>query len=245
MTYNVHGCVGTDRSLNVKRVTQTIQRQAPDLVVLQELDVGRHRSEKANQAELIAEQLGVKSHFTCAVRADQEEYGIALLTGLGLSIVAEGPLPHRRDEVRAAQWARVARGPLTVDVVHTHLSIRKSERAAQVQTLLGGDWLEQHLSSPHLIVCGDLNATPYSNVYRSLARHLSDVQVQGQAARPRATWPSWLPLLRLDHIFVGSGFIAERVSVPRDRQTRVASDHLPVVVDLVAMPTEAPPRSLT
>src|SRR5882724_6120294 len=44
VTYNVHRCVGNDRRLNVARVAQVLADLAPDIVALQELDVGRRRT---------------------------------------------------------------------------------------------------------------------------------------------------------------------------------------------------------
>jgi endonuclease/exonuclease/phosphatase family metal-dependent hydrolase len=41
MTYNVHGCVGTDGRLDVGRIAAVIGQSRPDIVALQELDVGR------------------------------------------------------------------------------------------------------------------------------------------------------------------------------------------------------------
>ena len=46
MTYNVHRCVGVDRRLDVDRVAAVIAEHEPDIVCLQELDVGRARSER-------------------------------------------------------------------------------------------------------------------------------------------------------------------------------------------------------
>jgi endonuclease/exonuclease/phosphatase family metal-dependent hydrolase len=45
-----------------------------------------------------------------------------------------------------------------------------------------------------------------------------------------------LPIRRIDHIFVGDGFRVLNTEVPRTRLTRVASDHLPLVVDLELTP---------
>jgi len=53
------------------------------------------------------------------------------------------------------------------------------------------------------------------------------------------TWPSVLPVVRYDHVFVCEGIRARRVEVPRTFRTRVASDHLPVLMDF-----EVRPRSL-
>ncbi|MET0413782.1 MAG: endonuclease/exonuclease/phosphatase family protein [Polyangiaceae bacterium] len=54
---------------------------------------------------------------------------------------------------------------------------------------------------------------------------------------PRATWPARFPLLRLDHVWIGKSIRVAGVSVPRDALTRTASDHLPIVADLVIEPS--------
>ncbi len=45
MTYNVHGCIGMDGKLSPERIARVIARYSPDVVALQELDVGRTRSD--------------------------------------------------------------------------------------------------------------------------------------------------------------------------------------------------------
>ena len=55
LTYNVHRCVGTDRRLDVARVAEVIAAQSPDIVALQELDVGRARTGGVDQAHRLAQ----------------------------------------------------------------------------------------------------------------------------------------------------------------------------------------------
>ena len=50
MTYNVHRCVGVDRKLDIDRVADVIAACRPDVVALQELDVGRARTRGVDQA---------------------------------------------------------------------------------------------------------------------------------------------------------------------------------------------------
>jgi endonuclease/exonuclease/phosphatase family metal-dependent hydrolase len=79
-------------------------------------------------------------------------------------------------------------------------------------------------------VVGDFNATTKSRAYRMLAGTLQDAQKVAGDPRVR-TWPSLLPMVRYDHIFIGQGIRARRLEVPRTVRTTVASDHLPVVMD--------------
>ena len=48
---------------------------------------------------------------------------------------------------------------------------------------------------------------------------------------PSATFPSVLPVLRIDHVFVSDEVRVLDVFAPYDPTTRIASDHLPLVMD--------------
>jgi endonuclease/exonuclease/phosphatase family metal-dependent hydrolase len=81
-------------------------------------------------------------------------------------------------------------------------------------------------------VLGDFNARPSSSAYRLMARRLQDAQTIG-GRRPKPTFPSRWPVLRIDHIFVRGGVEVAGVHVLREGKARVASDHLPLCADLV------------
>ncbi|HEY6725382.1 MAG TPA: endonuclease/exonuclease/phosphatase family protein [Polyangiaceae bacterium] len=235
MTYNTRGCRGMDDRVDIDRVVRVVRDFAPDLLALQEVAVADAGSSAVDQVAAIAQGLGMVAHFTCALEREADDYGIALLASKRLSIEREGCLPAVRDEVRAAQWARFGVGDCEIDVLHTHLSVKKRERQLQLEALLGAAWLESRLQHPHLIVCGDLNALPFSRVYRRLGKVLQDAQ----SALPGlnlATWPSWAPFARIDHVFLGRGFRVKRCQVPKTQLARLASDHLPLVVDLAVIP---------
>lgn len=234
MSYNTHSCRGQDGRVDIDRVVRVVREFRPDLLLLQEVDV-QAANGGVDQARVIASELSMVSHFTCAFSRDSGPYGIAMLASNRLSMEREGCLPRGRDEVRAAQWARLLVDDVEIDVLHTHLSVRTRERQLQLELLLGEDWLKSRLLHPHLIVCGDLNAMPYTRVYRTLARVLGDAQ-RACPGRNLPTWPAWAPFARIDHVFVGRGFQVQRCQVPWTRLTRIASDHLPLVVDLLVTP---------
>ena len=81
------------------------------------------------------------------------------------------------------------------------------------------------------IFVGDLNAISRSASYRMLARRFTDAQI-ASGGKPRATFPSRLPLLRIDHIFVGAGIRVQKTFVHNSPLARRASDHLPLCADL-------------
>ena len=97
MTYNVHGCVGVDRRLDVGRIAAVIAQNRPDIVALQELDVGRARSGRVDQAHEIAGRLGMRVQFNCAFRVEEEQYGDAILTPCPIGWSEAVPCPPCRE----------------------------------------------------------------------------------------------------------------------------------------------------
>src|SRR3954469_12836926 len=92
-TYNVHGCVGTDRQRSESRIAEVIAGMSVDIVGLQELDLGRARSAHADQAALIAEQLGWKYHFHPAMRSGDEQYGNAIVSRFPVVLQCAAEMP--------------------------------------------------------------------------------------------------------------------------------------------------------
>lgn len=84
-----------------------------------------------------------------------------------------------------------------------------------------------------MALAGDLNATPAWPAYRQLTSVFCDEVGQlPKGSRPgRGTWPSWRPLLRIDHcLTLGAAVISART-------VRIAgTDHLGLFVELGARP---------
>lgn len=231
LTYNVHSCRGTDGRRDPARIAEVIARCAPDIAALQEVDVGRARSGGVDQAQIIAAHLRMNAHFHPALHLEEEQYGDAILTALPTRLVRAGPLPSV-GEPRGAIWVAVDVGGGELQVVNTHLGLRRRERIAQAAALLGPGWLgSAECREAPTVLAGDFNAVPGSASYRALARHGRDAQL-GAAARPRATFPSRFPVLRIDHIFAGDGIEVAGAEVRTDLLARTASDHLPLLATL-------------
>ena len=239
LTYNVHSCRGTDGRLSPERIAAVIAAARPDIVALQELDVGRARTGGLDQAHAIARSLGMGVHFHPALRIEQEHYGDAILSALPLRLVKAGPLPgptHRGPwyEPRGALWVSVdLGGGVELQVVNTHLGLLSRERLMQAEALLGEGWLgHPPCGGKPVVLLGDFNAVPRSRTYGRLGGRLRDAQCALPSHRPRPTYPARWPLLRIDHVFLGGAVEVRGVEVPNGPLERAASDHLPVVADL-------------
>jgi endonuclease/exonuclease/phosphatase family metal-dependent hydrolase len=68
-------------------------------------------------------------------------------------------------------------------------------------------------------------------VYRTLTAKLAPARRLAPHRKPTATFPAALPVLRIDHIFVSPEIRVKDVFAPFDPAWRVASDHLPLVMD--------------
>ncbi|HEX3364213.1 endonuclease/exonuclease/phosphatase family protein [Phenylobacterium sp.] len=235
VTYNVHRCVGNDRRLDVGRVAEVLAALEPDIVALQELDVGRARTGHVDQAHEIARRLDMACHFHAALTVEEERYGDAILTVFPERVVKVGPLPGYGPipqlEPRGALWVEVEIEGAPVQIINTHLGLVPREQQIQAAHLAGAAWLQDPRCQGPKILLGDFNATATSVVYRTFLKGLSPARALAKVKTPTATFPSPLPVLRIDHLFVSPEIRVLDVFAPFSPKTRAASDHLPLVMD--------------
>ena len=190
LTYNVHRCLGADRRIDVARVAQVIAAEAPDIVALQEVDVGRARTGGIDQAHALARRLGMASRFHAALRVEEEQYGDAILTARPERLIKAGPLPGypriSRLEPRGALWVAVDLGQgREVQVINTHLGLVPREQQIQAGALAGPDWLAAADRRDPLILVGDFNATQRTLAHRILTGSLVNAHGLKPAGEPR------------------------------------------------------------
>ena len=246
LTYNVHRCVGTDRRLDVGRVAEVIAAQSPDIVALQEVDVRRARTGGVDQAHQLAQRLGMAHHFNAAFTVEEEQFGDAILTTLPERLVKAGPIPgHPRFpqlEPRGAVWVEIETADGVLSVVNTHLGLVPREQRIQAAALAGRDWALAAAPDAPLVLVGDMNATPRSSAYRIMASRLAEARRAAPFSHRAPTFPSTFPVLAIDHVFASEGVVVDAVRTPLDPLTRLASDHLPLVVDLSLTPRKPSPH---
>ena len=234
LTYNVHRCVGMDGELDVARIAKAIAQMRPDIVALQELDVGRARTGGVDQAHAIAELLGMSFHFHPAFRVEEESYGDAILTACPIQVMKAGALPGsnavRGLEPRGALWVKIDLGGVELDVVNTHLGLVPHEQRAQASALVGDSWMGHPDCTDPAILLGDFNATPRHAAYRRLAERLRDAQ-KAHRRHGLPTFPSRFPMIRIDHVFVSRSVTVTGVHTGHGALIRQASDHVPLAID--------------
>jgi endonuclease/exonuclease/phosphatase family metal-dependent hydrolase len=235
-TYNVRACLGMDRRRSEARIAEVIAELSADIVGLQELDLSRQRSGAVDQAGVIAEHLGWHRYFHPAMRTGDEHYGDAVLSRYPLTLRGACDLPGR-----APFYCRENRVAISVDVetplgvvhlINTHFGLGRNERLLQAQQL-NDEWLRANPAETPLILLGDFNSLPGSRTHRALAQHLRDVRKLVAPVRAFRTFPTSFPSFAVDHIFVNAALHPLSLDVHRSSLARVASDHYPLVADLV------------
>lgn len=231
LTYNVHSCIGTDRRLVPERIAEVIAAAKPDIIGLQELDVGRRRTGGIDQAHAIAAILEMQHHFHAALNVEEERYGDAILTALPAELVKAGSLPSVGEQ-RGALWIEVEVGEKRLQVFNTHFGLRRIDRMRQAEVLLGPEWLgNDRCAGEPVVLLGDFNSITSSPPYKRLAGSLQDVRTR-ISTQLGPTYPSRFPLLRIDHVFVSSDIDVVDASVLSTPLAKLASDHLPLMATI-------------
>lgn len=228
MTYNIHHGADSAEQPRLDDVVAFVADADPDVVCLQEVD-RRYgpRSGNADQAAELADRLAMHLHFAPALYRGEGQYGNAVLSKAPQSSRAVHRLSTPpRAETRTVAATRTEPGNAAVTVLCVHLTPgrRRATRAAQLRELadLAAD------SAPPVVLAGDFN-TDDAGELAVLAPQLQDAwTAAGHTASAGATSPTWLPLRRIDRVYVPWDVEVTRAEVGRC----AASDHRPMVVDL-------------
>jgi endonuclease/exonuclease/phosphatase family metal-dependent hydrolase len=227
-SYNIHIGIGRDGLFDPERIAGVIAEMSADVIALQEVPLG---PEPFAMLEFLRHKTGY--HALAAptlVNPVHGEYGNALLSRhepvsshcLNLSVPGYQP--------RCALDADVACGTggdaRTLRIIATHLGLRPGERRQQVLMLLKAITERDADGSRPTVLLGDFNEWfLWGRPLRWLHAHFRETPA-------RATFPSGWPLLALDRMWIHPRSLLSSIRVHRSPLAAVASDHLPLLVDL-------------
>lgn len=238
VTYNIHKCIGgIDRRYRPERIAEVISHYDPDILLLQEVDVGAKRSSRHSQAEILAELLAYNHHCwypNVKVRGGGH-HGNAILSRFPLvepnNIDITTPPKKKRSVVHTRHRlhfeSESGQHSRTLHLFNMHLGLSQIERKIQlVKFLESHPFQGMHHDTP-IIVGGDLN-----DVYGNLgSKLLAPAGFQTLAKLP-ATFPSYAPMRALDGLYVRGDVELLKLERSRLKVARQASDHLPLIADL-------------
>jgi len=94
LCYNIHYGQGMDGQYNIQRLADVIKAAKPDLVALQEVDVGVLRSGRVHQLQKLGEMTGLTARFGPTQHYEGGLFGNAVLTRLPILDEHIQPLPY-------------------------------------------------------------------------------------------------------------------------------------------------------
>ena len=229
LCYNIHYGQGTDGKYDLQRLADVINKAKPDLVALQEVDVGVRRSGRVHQAQRLGELTEMSVRFGPTQHYQGGLYGNAVLTRLPVLDVVIQPLPYTESTAQRVTYPRGAisvtvRGPndKPLRFVSTHFQHNVPEdRLAEAKAI---NKLFVGTNKVPTILAGDMNAVPDSDPIRELVKHWTNA-IDNNAS---PTAPSKKPTSRIDYIFYRPKAMF-RLTHTEVIDESVASDHRPVL----------------
>jgi endonuclease/exonuclease/phosphatase family metal-dependent hydrolase len=227
-TYNIHRCRGLDGRTRPERTIAVLSAIDADIVALQEVVGAGPRG--GGHAEEIGAALGMGWIMSPARLLRGHQFGNAVLSRLPITEHVEHDLSWKTCEPRRLQRVDVALTGSTLHVYNVHLGTALLERRHQAERL-AAIVSDRHVSGPKLVL-GDFNEWMKGLVTTMLSTRLNSVDLRSFLRR-RRTYPGVFPLLHLDHIYYAGHLEIARIELPRTRLSLVASDHLPLVADVL------------
>jgi endonuclease/exonuclease/phosphatase family metal-dependent hydrolase len=228
-TYNIHGCVGVDRRYDPERVAAVLREIGAGIACLQEVAIGGRGERRSDQARFLAEATGSRLIFGSGVRDHRRRFRNAILTRFPVLAESAIDLTIAGCEPRSAIDADLAIGERVLRVIATHFGLSGAERQLQanrVLAALAAPLPANRYPAATVLVMGDLNEwRGRRGGIRALERRLGP-------SFPLRTFPSFMPILALDRIYVDERAVLDGVEVYATPLARLASDHLPLLATL-------------
>lgn len=239
LSYNIHRAIGVDRRFRPERVAEILAHHDADLVLLQEVDEGAPRSRELDLARELAGKLGY-SHYAVGhnVSLRKGRYGNATLSRFPIRRERNIDLTIDGRKRRGCQHTHVclpmaSEEECRVEVFNLHLGLSAREREKQVGLLVRSPEFALLADDVPCLVGGDFNdwrsrlAPIFTEV---LGFELATARRSGRARSIRS-YPSFSPRGALDRLYVRGPLRVLSSRSCRLDVSRVASDHLPIVVD--------------
>jgi len=171
LCYNIHYGQGTDGKYDVARLSKVIAAAKPDLVALQEVDVGVKRSDRVHEAQRLSKLTGLEVRFGPTQHYEGGLFGNAVLTRLPILDVMIQPLPYTESTPELVTYPRGAivvtvKGPdgKPLRFISTHFQHNvPADRVAEAKAINGHFATDSKIPT---ILAGDMNAARRKSRFR-------------------------------------------------------------------------------
>lgn len=230
LSYNIHkGIGGRDRRYRLERIIDVIENENPDLICLQEVARDTERARRHHQPKILTEFFQPsESLFQINVHWKRGGYGNMILSRWPVKRHHHISLRFNSKKPRGAQMAVVQTPEGALHLVNWHLGLAERERQWQVAHLL-----KHHLfrESEHLptLITGDFNDWRNTLVNGAFSEH--GFQLATSPVSRFLSFPAYMAVGALDKAFYRGEIHIRHARIVRTKTARIASDHLPLVID--------------
>lgn len=231
LNYNIHHAnpPSVPGKIDLEAIAKEINALNPDLVALQEVDIFTGRSGKdLHQANELGKLTGMTAYFFKAIDYDGGEYGLAILSRYPVSKTELIRLPTAegtRGEPRILAVAEVSINGKTLIFANTHLDAQRNDTNRLLQINAIAEYFKKTDEKKPVIIAGDFNATPESQVVTVLDSIFTRSCVGVNCG---FTIPQVNPVKTIDYIAYRSAGRLELNEHKVISTADYASDHLPV-----------------
>ena len=228
-SYNVRKAVGLDWRRRPDRCLDALAAVRPDVAVLQEADRRLGPRRAAIPPGLVREATGLVPLRVAASDVSLGWHGNAVLARPGVEPGEVRRIDLPGIEPRGAVVVALRAGSVRIALAAVHLGLRRACRRLQLAAVL------RHVEEVEgaSVIAGDFNE------WRDGRVHL-ELPPRYEVVAPGRSFHAARPVARLDRFALGPGLGATAGGVERGPAARIASDHLPVWVDLAARPADRP-----
>jgi endonuclease/exonuclease/phosphatase family metal-dependent hydrolase len=162
MIWNIHNAIGVDDVFDLERITSDIKQNDPDIIGLNEVDLGALKTSFVDIPSYISHKLGMYYFYGFTF---YKHYGNLLLSKYPIkqAEIIELPLIVGDAEPRALIKATIEINSQDWTFYITHLSTKREDRLAQVPFIVNK--INEKEEFKRIIWLGDFNLEPTSEAY--------------------------------------------------------------------------------
>ena len=244
LTYNIHRAIGLDGAFRPERIAAVVRHHDPDIALLQEVDHGAPRSRRLELARELSGLCEVP-HYAAGynVRLSEGQYGNATLSRWPIELEENLDLTIGRRKARGALYTRItATSPHAhpevahpLHVFNAHLGLSARERHRQIARLAQATPFAAIDTTAACVVAGDFNdwrSLLFDEFVRVLGFRCATTTGEGRRRKVIRTFPTISARGPLDRLYVRGPLRVLDARTSRLRTARLASDHLPLIIDL-------------
>lgn len=162
MTWNIHNSIGDDDIISLERIVQDIKKYSPEIVGLNEVDLGALKTSSIDLPSYFAHKLNMYYFYGYTF---YKHYGNVILSKYPILAAEIIPLPLA---VSSAEPRSLIKAKLQINtsiwtLFITHLSTEEDDRLIQVPFIISE--IEKEITFEKIVWMGDFNFEPSSTEY--------------------------------------------------------------------------------